>query len=250
MNNKNKLICIYKIRNIKNNKIYIGSTNNWERRLSEHLTALKHNNHINYHLQNAYNKYGKDNFVFEIQEKLDSLEQLQEREQYWIDYFNSANDEYGYNIQEIAKGRRIGCLSQETKDKISRSRKGTPAWNKGLKCPQWSGELHGMYGKHHSKQTKEKLSKSHKGLKASDITKKKMSEAQKRIGNKPPTYKGAEHPGARSVICLKDKKVFGCIKDCSEYYNISILTIRNHCNNKLKDFNKINFQFWEKGVDY
>jgi len=56
---------VYQIRNILDNKIYIGSTINLRKRKNRHFSMLKLNNHYNIHLQRAYNKYGKENFVFE-----------------------------------------------------------------------------------------------------------------------------------------------------------------------------------------
>ena len=61
---------IYKIRNLINNKIYIGSTINFRQRWYTHKTLLTNNKHPNSHLQNAWNKYGPANFVFEIMEIL------------------------------------------------------------------------------------------------------------------------------------------------------------------------------------
>ncbi len=60
--------CIYQIRNILNGKIYVGST--WKplrKRKSEHLTKLRTNKHSSPHLQNSFNKYGEDNFMFDLQ---------------------------------------------------------------------------------------------------------------------------------------------------------------------------------------
>lgn len=57
---------IYKITNIKNNKFYIGSTNNLKRRKKEHFSLLKKNKNHCKILQRAYNKYGEDAFIFEV----------------------------------------------------------------------------------------------------------------------------------------------------------------------------------------
>jgi group I intron endonuclease len=51
---------IYRIINKINDKFYIGSSDNIERRFSRHLLDLKKNKHDNQHLQNAWNKYGKE----------------------------------------------------------------------------------------------------------------------------------------------------------------------------------------------
>ncbi len=94
--------CVYRIINKINNKVYIGSTIDAERRRIEHFSQLENNKHINPHLQNAYNKYGKDAFMFDvIESNLDDGELLK-REQHYIDLFNSSNSNFGYNISSYA----------------------------------------------------------------------------------------------------------------------------------------------------
>ena len=65
---------IYKILNKQNSKFYIGSTNNIQNRWNIHRYELRHNLHSNNYLQNAWNKYGEENFEFvqicEIQDDL------------------------------------------------------------------------------------------------------------------------------------------------------------------------------------
>jgi group I intron endonuclease len=56
---------IYQIKNLVNGKKYYGSSVNMGKRKSRHFSNLNNNKHENQHLQNAWNKYGKDNFVFE-----------------------------------------------------------------------------------------------------------------------------------------------------------------------------------------
>lgn len=50
---------IYSITNVNDNKVYIGSTNNFEKRYYRHLHLLKKNKHFNIHLQRAFNIYDK-----------------------------------------------------------------------------------------------------------------------------------------------------------------------------------------------
>jgi hypothetical protein len=57
---------IYRIKNIKNGKFYIGSTNNLIRRNKEHFSLLKRNKNHCKILQRAYNKYGEEAFTFEV----------------------------------------------------------------------------------------------------------------------------------------------------------------------------------------
>ena len=57
---------IYKITNLVNGKCYIGQTINFKARFKDHKIRLKNNKHHTYHLQLAYNKYGKEAFKFEV----------------------------------------------------------------------------------------------------------------------------------------------------------------------------------------
>lgn len=58
-----KIWGIYKIINLKNNKIYFGSSNNLYKRSADHFSALRKGKHENKHLQSAFNKYGEDSFT-------------------------------------------------------------------------------------------------------------------------------------------------------------------------------------------
>jgi group I intron endonuclease len=59
---------IYKITCLANNKCYIGQSVAIKRRWNDHQKALAGGTHYNTYLQNAYNKYGKGSFVYEILE--------------------------------------------------------------------------------------------------------------------------------------------------------------------------------------
>ncbi len=105
---------VYKIVNTKTGKIYIGSSVDLKRRERVHFNSLKRGNHENSHLQNAYNKHGKDNFVFEVIEEINKEYNI-EREQHWINQ-NSFNELY--NINPTAGSFLGRTHSDETKLKI------------------------------------------------------------------------------------------------------------------------------------
>lgn len=87
---------IYKIYNSINGKIYIGQTvHEIDIRFKQHVNAAKRNNKSNIALYNAMNKYGSENFYIEMIEQCNN-EQLDEREIYWISFYNSYNE--GYNM--------------------------------------------------------------------------------------------------------------------------------------------------------
>lgn len=106
---ESKVVGIYKITNIKNNKVYIGQSVNIKTRWKQHIAELNSNKHGNEHLQYSWNKYGENSFVFETiceceKESLDDLEIK------YIEEYDSMNNIYGYNIREGGNGG----LSQET----------------------------------------------------------------------------------------------------------------------------------------
>lgn len=97
------MIGIYKIQNKKNQKVYIGKSINIEKRWKTHQIFLNNNKHQNQHLQNAWNKYGADNFEFSVLYEC-SEDQLNEAEKKYISQYNSMDVEYGYNLREGGDG--------------------------------------------------------------------------------------------------------------------------------------------------
>ena len=92
---------IYQIRNIKNNKVYIGSSARLYYRKIEHFSRLRNNSHDNSYLQKSWNKYGEENFVFEILEYCEE-NSLLEREQHYFDTLKCYDSSVGYNINPLA----------------------------------------------------------------------------------------------------------------------------------------------------
>lgn len=88
-------IGIYKITNKINNKSYIGQSVDIGRRFSRHKTAAKYQE--KHPLYDAINKYGLENFSFEILEYC-TKEELNEKEIYWVDYYKSFIQNNGYNL--------------------------------------------------------------------------------------------------------------------------------------------------------
>lgn len=89
---------IYKITNNINNKIYIGKTNyNIEKRFREHILDSRRRKKEKRPLYNAMNKYGVENFSIEIVEEC-SPSMANEREIYWIEYYDSFKNGYNATI--------------------------------------------------------------------------------------------------------------------------------------------------------
>lgn len=129
-----EVVGIYKIENKINHKVYIGQSWNIERRIKQHKNIEK-----NDHLKRSFDKYGIENFSFDVLVTFENISQraLDNFEDLCMKKFNSLNEEFGYNKKEA-----------------------------------------GSNGKH-TKESKEKMSKKATGRIISEETKKKMSEAHK-----------------------------------------------------------------------
>lgn len=91
---------IYGWYNTKNEKWYIGQTINPEARFQSHIIS---NDGTKFH--NALRKYGLNNFVYCVIENNVLAENLNMREQYWIDYYDSYED--GYNMKVKGKPYKV-----------------------------------------------------------------------------------------------------------------------------------------------
>lgn len=102
--------CVYCHTNIINGKKYIGQTSNYVRRCqpTNYKGCTK--------LYNAIMKYGWDNFTHEILEDNLTLEQANQREEYYINLYNTVKD--GYNIKS---GGLNNLYSEQSKQKMSNS---------------------------------------------------------------------------------------------------------------------------------
>lgn len=98
---------IYKVTNRLNGMVYIGQTSrSLNRRISEHLS----NNRTSY-FDRALRKYGINNFNIEIIDIATSKEELNEKEKYYIEYYDSKipNGYNMYNMTDGEEGKRKTC---------------------------------------------------------------------------------------------------------------------------------------------
>lgn len=156
---------IYCIENSINNKKYIGQSVDIYDRWSHHRSDLNNGTHDNEYLQRSWDKYGSDNFNFYVLEFCD-IDKLDEREVYFIDFYQTLNRDKGYNL--ISGGSFGKKYSQETKDKMSKSLLGhIVSGESRRKISQNHADVRGvnnpMYGKGHTNDAKDKISKANKG---------------------------------------------------------------------------------------
>ena len=91
-----KLGKIYLITNDINSKVYVGQTiQSLKKRFNGHCCYSKSDKSINMYIKRAIHRYGRDKFHISLLEEC-SIELMNEREKYWIDFFDSYNK--GYNL--------------------------------------------------------------------------------------------------------------------------------------------------------
>lgn len=106
-------IYIYKIQNKINNKIYIGQTINYDKRIDEHIYGRKNTKqHKEQVIDRAIKKYGKNNFSFEKIYTCSSQQEADEKEKKYIKIFNSLKPN-GYNILEGGRYQQGSWNSKE-----------------------------------------------------------------------------------------------------------------------------------------
>ena len=213
-----KISCIYKISNLINGKIYIGSAADFNKRKSNHLRQLNTNSHHSKYLQNSWNKNGPEIFSFSVLEVVDDINNLLEREQHYLDSLLFAKEKnckfnnLGYNIC-----RKVGSFT-------------------GVKHSEKTKKILSLknIGKKHSESTRKKMSKSSRRIKGSDhhCYGKKIKEESiiKQKNTFKNNYKKENHP-------FYNKKIEGDhlikLKKASEgtnnpMYNNNVLNIWKH----------------------
>ena len=151
--------------------MYVGQTTNPEARWSKHKSVARniHSTPYKSHLYSSMNKYGVDNFSFEIIEECD-YEILDIRERYWIKILNTL-EPHGYNIK-----------------------------NGGSKL---FGKDNPFYGKHHSEDTKRVISEKNSNRRATDeerIMRRKING-----GSNNPFY--GKHHSSESIEQIKETNI-------------------------------------------
>ena len=101
---------IYKITNKVNDKVYIGQTiQTLKKRFNGHCCYSKSDRSTNMYIKRAIHKYGRDNFSIELIEEC-LLEELNDKEKYWIAYYDSYNN--GYNLTEGGQDSNVFSLNR------------------------------------------------------------------------------------------------------------------------------------------
>lgn len=171
---------MYTIENKINNKRYVGYTQHLERRRNCHFNQRSNCPS----LRSAIKKYGSENFEFILLEKCLSIDNVKNREIYWISELKSQTP-YGYNLTFGGEGV---VATDEVRKKLSKALKGKPGPNKGKALSEQhkrkigeaqTGAKHHFYGKSFTKEHRAKIGQAQKNRKLSEEHKKAISKAHK-----------------------------------------------------------------------
>ena len=184
---KSELCGIYIIKNNITNECYIGQSKHIKSRILDHKNKLKNNKHIYKNgeptlLQKAWNKYGEENFSFDFIEVCNE-EDLNAREEYWIDFYKSNRTKCGsgYNLNDGGAGQHEGGTGNKGKILVNNTQEQLFIYPSELshyeelgytkgKLDKYiqqaiknksilKGEDHPNYGRKWSKETREKVEK-------------------------------------------------------------------------------------------
>lgn len=230
---------IYKTTNLIDGKIYIGQKKSKKFLCTRYLGSGKY-------LRNAINKFGKTSFTVELIDTAYTREELDAKEIYWIEKYNSRCLSIGYNITEGGStGPRYAGKdhwnygkhhSEDTRRKIKENHKHTKT----------------MLGKHHSEESKRKSSISHKGIspkikgkirihkegelhdifidpsELSSYEKKGYKKGMGKTVRDKLKIKKAKSSLSKTIKCLETGEVFDSLADVARKYKVTVSCISQH----------------------
>lgn len=195
-----KISCVYVIKNIVNSQVYIGSTNNYSKRKSTHLRTLRQGIHHSPPLQRSWDKYGENNFTFEIIELCDPSTLLVKEQLLLI------SQKPKLNCSKSAKSPMAGRKhTAKTKQEMSIARTGKKA----------------RYKRKVPKEYNETRSNKRKNFKWNDLTKRKMRETAIRINS----IQRIDHDTLKKKISDSKGITHNSLTEAAKYYNISVQAI-------------------------
>lgn len=220
--------CIYLWTNLVNGKKYVGQTKCFYNRMSQYKLG-----HFNKYMSNAITKYGLSNFDISILERDIEVESLDEREQYWMDYYQSYNQNYGYNICQFASSVRGYKHTAETRRKLSDI--ATARMQDPTERAKLQGENNGMYGKKHDDKWRKGHSEWLKNKWATDEEYRKFWH--ERMSGEKNYFYGKDFSGdrnghAKSIRCVEKNKIYTTVKEAAKENNTSRQNISHVLNGR------------------
>jgi len=243
LNNNISTVIIYKITNTITNKVYIGQTiRQLCHRIYEYKTETTSDTAPNSRIINSFRKHGFDKFKFETIDIATSIDELNQKEIYWIDFFNSTNKLVGYNI---LPGGRNSMKPFEVRFKMSNAHKGTKQsqeWINKRIAKEGTDEAK-KYGKEKTEEDRKRLSENSpkywQGKSRAQETKEKISLTKK--GQIPPNRKQVFKIEKNSNLLIT---IYNSTTEAAKQNPIFTQSkISRICNNKAESKENYTFSF-------
>ena len=238
---------IYMIINLINGNRYIGSSKNIQQRLQTHRSNLRNNHHCNIHLQNAWNKYGEAKFDYSILEFCEENIRIN-REQYYV---NTLKPEYNISIEIV----ELPSNSIESRLKLSRTRKQRMAEGLIKKTNCTKIFVYNLQGTFIKEFDSEMDACKELGLTRSGILKTLKGEQKQHHGfllfkekqDFVIPYKKTKNVDKqyKAIIVKNDTEYyeFKSAKECAEFFNIHIVSVRGAILNNRKFLHKYKIKY-------
>lgn len=231
---------VYMIQNIKNNKLYIGSTVNYKKRVGAHLRGLRGGYHDNRLLSDDFKHFGEENFKFRVLCETESTEERFEIEESIIRALKTY--ENGYNLTVDGRGKYI--ISEETREKMRKNTlgKNNPFYGKKHNeetrrrlseiASKNTGEKNPFYGKKHKQETIERILET----KRKKVENGWVNPLKGKPKTKEAVYNNMLAQPTRKKVYAEGLCYFS-ISYCAKSLDISATTVRNRANSdKFPDY--------------
>ena len=208
---------IYKMVNTHNGKVYIGQTvRDVDVRMKEHFR------HSTIVVDKAVQKYGVDAFEIEVIDHADTIHELNEKEQYWIQHYDCIVPK-GYN-QCLGGDNSMGYHhKEESKEKMSVAKKAS-----------YIGDGNPFYGKTHSEESRSVMSEKRQGM--AHLTDEQVANLRK------------SHHTVK-VLNVETGEVFDSVKAAAEKYGLKDTHITRVCKGKRKRTGGFQWEYFQGDIE-
>lgn len=215
-----------------NQKVYVGMTS---RIPAERWGHNGNNYRTSPHFYNAIQKYGWDNFDHEVLHTNLTKEEACQKEQEYIERYNSTDNRFGYNC---TTGGELFHLNELAKEKISEALQGN---QNGLGHPC-------------SEEKKRKISEAQKGKHLSEEHKRNLSIAAKKRKSPPCSDEkkrklSENYPHKRKVYCVELNTIYDSVHDCARQLNLWATTISKVCLGKASTTGGYHFKYYDDTIN-
>lgn len=173
---------------------------------------LWRNCHYNKHLQSSWNKYGGENFLFEIIDYAFDWEELNTLEIYWIRTFRSVDPRFGFNRDSGGnKGKHVSLQTRQLLSRKSKGRKFSPEECRSRSIRQ--------IGRVQSEKTRQLISEKNRG----------KNHTKTRREN----YFGNRNAPMRKVECVETSEIFESCVSAGKHFGVTKQSIISACRGRL-----------------